>query len=104
MDMTEIERFEQQTKRLKLSDAMRIGAKIRPQAKGEYFVDGGSCAIGAAMEAYTGRPIADGAACSAVSVAIGGRINAHITDEIAIRNDRGESRESIANWLESQGY
>lgn len=36
---------------LKLSEAIRLGAMLRPQARGGYFVKGGSCAIGAALEA-----------------------------------------------------
>lgn len=42
---------------MKLSEAIRIGAKIRPQAYGAYYLVGqmtgriGSCAIGAAYEA-----------------------------------------------------
>lgn len=36
---------------MKLSDAIRLGAMLRPQAVGELFKDGGSCAIGAAIEA-----------------------------------------------------
>lgn len=36
---------------LKLSEAIRLGAMLRPQAFGTYFSDGGSCAIAAAMEA-----------------------------------------------------
>lgn len=40
-----------------LSQAIRLGAKLRPQAFGALFVDGGSCSLGAAYEAvgYTVR-------------------------------------------------
>ena len=36
---------------LKLSEAIRLGSMIRPQVIGEFFADGGSCALGAALEA-----------------------------------------------------
>jgi hypothetical protein len=36
---------------MRLSEAIRLGALIRPQAFGSYFYDGRSCALGAAMEA-----------------------------------------------------
>lgn len=35
---------------MKLSEAIRKGAVLRPKAKGQYFVAGASCAIGAALE------------------------------------------------------
>jgi hypothetical protein len=41
----------------KLSEAIRIGATKRPQCTGDYFDNGGSCALGAAWEAMgTGSP------------------------------------------------
>ena len=36
---------------MRLSEAIRLGAMLRPQAKGRLFHEGGSCAIGAAYEA-----------------------------------------------------
>ena len=36
---------------MKLSEAIRLGAMLRPQTKVGYFVNKGSCAIGAAAEA-----------------------------------------------------
>lgn len=36
---------------MKLSDAIRLGAMLRPQVRGDYFFAGGSCAMGAAAEA-----------------------------------------------------
>ena len=35
-----------------LSDAMRIGCAMKPQAFGSYFRDGGSCAMGAAHDGF----------------------------------------------------
>ena len=43
---------------LKLSEAIRLGAMIRPQVHGEVFAAGGSCAVGAALEAI-GVPYGD---------------------------------------------
>jgi hypothetical protein len=43
---------------MKLSEAIRLGAMIRPQAFGEYQVMGRSCALGAAMDAL-GIPVCD---------------------------------------------
>lgn len=36
---------------MKLSEAIRLGAMLRPQVFGDYFISGGSCAVGAAAEA-----------------------------------------------------
>lgn len=44
---------------MKLSDAIRRGAALRPQGFGDYFDDRGSCALGAAIEAITGNLIFD---------------------------------------------
>lgn len=35
-----------------LSDAIRIGCGMKPQGFGDFFRDGGSCALGAAMDGY----------------------------------------------------
>lgn len=39
---------------MRLSDAILLGASLRPQAFGRMFGDNGSCALGAAMEAVGG--------------------------------------------------
>ena len=49
---------------MRLSDAIRLGSMLRPQAFGEFFNGGGSCALGAASEAAglrltTSGPYAD---------------------------------------------
>src|SRR6476659_8997882 len=46
--------FELPTK-VKLSDAIRSGAAIRPKAISKFYFEGKSCAIGAAYEAITGQ-------------------------------------------------
>src|ERR1051326_9366275 len=38
-----------------LSDAIRIGATLRPQTFNSWFFNGRSCAMGAAIEALTGE-------------------------------------------------
>src|SRR3990167_3968826 len=35
-----------------LSDAMRIGCAMKPHAFGDFFRDGGSCALGAAQDGF----------------------------------------------------
>lgn len=55
MDESEVLKFEREVRPLKLSEAIRIGSRIRPQLRtGLYQEDGMSCALGAAYEAETG--------------------------------------------------
>jgi hypothetical protein len=100
----------QQAGRLRLSEAIRIGAKIRPQCKSFLFFAGKSCALGAAYEAFFGHPGADGywsdkdlRFMESFGTKLRGKYPALPFVEIVSRNDRGESRESIADWLQSQG-
>lgn len=106
MDESEVLRFEQQTKQLKLSAAIRLGAKIRPQAFRGFWSGRGSCALGAAAEG--------------AGFAYGGEISRdvfwaafHTTREplaflevlITDWNDTHlMSREEIADRLEAMGY
>lgn len=107
MDLSELERLEQQqVGKLKLSDAIRIGARIRPQAFHAFCTEGGStCAIGAAAHGMqpwlTDRIKIEQAA---VILANGRTIAQEIYIAITRRNDRGQTREQIADWLEAQGY
>jgi hypothetical protein len=92
----------------KLSEAIRIGSKIRPQGTGLYFFAGRSCALGAAYEAVTGNYHESGTGGLpdmvhwmeehfGLSLSMGG--------EIAVKNDIDQwPREQIADWLEQQGY
>lgn len=92
---------------LKLSDAIRIGARYRPQAFGELYEHGATCALGAAIEGIFGY----GEIYTA-----GGKRNCVDLDnyfgskkwrdfDIPRKNDLSRwSREQIADWLESQGY
>jgi hypothetical protein len=42
---------------MKLSEAIREGAKLRPQAFHAFFIDGRSCALAAAIEVAAGRSL-----------------------------------------------
>src|SRR5258706_314082 len=42
---------QQKVGRPRLSEAIRMGAKLRPQCFNSFWMDGGSCAMGAAYEA-----------------------------------------------------
>ena len=85
---------------MKLSEAIRMGAKLRPQARGEYFTDGGSCAVGAAWEVVTGEtrlPVSFPRKKVAERLGIG---DPELITIIANKND-GENltREEIADWV-----
>lgn len=113
---------------MKLSEAMRKGAKAHPQISGEYsLLDPetgehavGTCAIGAAyyavfneianpynsverkLEARTGAPLH-----SVVGAPAGIPVPAStdLADTIILLNDQyGWTREQIADWLEGIGY
>lgn len=93
----------EQLRPLKASEALRIGAAIRPQCFGQPFYDGASCAIGAIYEGLTGhyaklnnwQPVYDYVASAIFPIEI---------RSIWFRNDTDRwSREQIADWLEGQG-
>lgn len=99
---------------LRLSEAIRIGSKLRHQCTGEMFKHGGSCAIGAAYEAVFGHP---GESANMFGASEQSALMERLWKVIPIpsdlnpiedigmdRNDNGWSRERIADWLESQGY
>ncbi len=110
MDESVVKHLERpQVGTLKLSEAIRIGARMRPQCTGTFFSVGKSCAIGAAMDAlglkrfseeYKDKnvcwPYNDAAKRFGVSLSM--------MEEIYGKNDSGQSREQIADWLESIGY
>jgi hypothetical protein len=106
MDESEVLRFEQQTKQLKLSEAMRLGAKIRPQAFGMLWMGGGSCALGAAAEGagfIYGEDISRIDFWAALQQV---RKPPEFLESklIAWNDDEGMSREAIADRLEAMGY
>lgn len=87
---------------LRLSEAIRIGARIRPQCAGQFFDGDASCAIGAALEAVfgTNNYYAD-------HVQAPDRVWPEVRDlwsRIYDMNDSGKTREEIADWLECEGY
>lgn len=92
------------------SEAIREGAKLRPQGRGMFFRAGRTCAYGAGTEAVTGEAnkwevvwelypylCATDVTCPKCEVrgAIQGIIY-HLND------DHGWKRERIADWLESE--
>lgn len=100
MDMNEVSKFEQKVGTLKLSAAMRIGAKLRPQTFGALSDDIGTCAMGAANEGRHGSYCYDGS-----PYATWPRLTPQILDEVIHRNNElRQPREQIADWLESKGY
>ena len=94
---------------LKLSEAMRIGAGIRPQGFGGVLAQlsrGTSCALHAAYEAIEGHPHPkiSGASEMLEKWACGFACGV-IVEEVMDKNDSEKlTREQIADWLESQGY
>lgn len=108
MDESVIKHLEQpKVGTLKISEAMRIGARLRPQARGLYFTEGSSCALGAAYEGVTGKYHEAGADFEGPSMVDWFKsyfgVGHELGLDIAIRNDEGQTREQIADWLEAQG-
>jgi len=110
MNEADVKYLEQPAKTLKLSEAIRIGAKMRPQGRLAMFSDGKSCAFGAAYEGIGGNyregmHLFETPSDFFGSVWRAGVDGKYLADEILRRNDdRRETRESIADWLESIGY
>lgn len=90
---------------MKLSRAIREGAKLHPQGFGAYFTYGGTCAIGAAL-CYLGIDPVDLTAAQVQDVLeqeFEPRAR-YVAAEVYHRNDvLHETREAIADWLESEG-
>lgn len=104
-DESVIKQFEQAQQITKLSQAIRIGAKLRPQCRDGFFTDShGTCALGAAYEAVSGNlpPV--------VGAMVVERLRAHGIQfpepfpNIICWNDSGMTREAIADKLEAMGY
>ena len=84
---------------LKLSILIRLGCSMHPQGKEWNYFEGRTCAMGAAWKA-SGDPSWP-RFCAQWCVALrDARVD---LVEIFKRNDRGETREQIADWLESKG-
>lgn len=93
---------------MRLSSAMRMGATLRPQCTGDMFLNGRSCALGAAIEAVTGRTDYYSGDVPNISdfwpfLGRAGGLPSDLMNEITDRNDSGYTREQIADWLESRG-
>ena len=105
MDESEVLKFEQQQRITKLSQAIRIGARLRPQSLCGYFDAGRSCAIGAAYEAIFGFPMKSKTdhqgVCDLYDKMPVIRGLAH---SIVGWNDSGMTREAIADRLEAEGF
>jgi hypothetical protein len=93
---------QQKVGRIKLSEAIRIGARIRPQGYGPPSTRGEdtSCVLQAAVEGMTGRLLMSTDAC-ADFLGLPGRL---ITTLWRKNDTERLSRESIATWLEQQGF
>ncbi len=95
----------------KLSQAMRLGCKIRQRQCFGRTVEGldAACALGAAMICFTEEQLINVSFCKRfpeLELAIynqGNRVD--VRTEIIYRNDDlKQSREEIAGWLESIGH
>lgn len=104
MDLSEISKLESpKVGTLRLSEAIRVGAKIRPQCTGTSFDGVGSCVIGAAYEAITGKTTPNyGKAWIELSIR-GVWPDGLLPYELHFLNDRGKTREQIADILEARG-
>lgn len=97
----------------KLSDAIRLGASFRPQCRGRLFLQQGneihSCAIGAALEAYgvtAHEFLLDPNTLPTMrrlGMLVEGDCASSLFKDIARRNDSGQTREEIAEWLSAKG-
>ena len=104
---------------MKLSEAIREGGKIRPQAFGTYFdEENRSCALGAASEGSGFRYEQTRGSVTARFAKLEKHLRQHFpmlwqsqSESIASdlwyaiseRNDDGMTRSEIADWLEAQG-
>ena len=104
MDESIVRNFRPQVGTLKLSEAIRAGAKLRPQGFGATFKDGKSCAVGAAYEAVTGLTSwpQHEEVYSFLSRHFGVPYSL-LRRDVCEKNDSRETREQIADWLEAQG-
>lgn len=90
---------------LKLSQAIRIGARLSPANDGSTFLCGGTCAVGAAYEAVFGLPSKHNEpAFEVVRRHFGISFLEWLSLGISLKYNQSRDRESIADWLESIGY
>lgn len=100
------------TAKMRLSEAIRLGAMLRPQAFGQFYADGATCAFGAALDAVGRLYPLDSAQCFIAITAQGwddiqylriacpecGRSAAYTVQHL--NNLHKWTRERIADWLE----
>ena len=88
---------------IKLSEAIRLGSKLRPQCFGVFISDVGSCALAAAYEAVFGERIND---VRFAVRSLSERFNIHddqLFEIIISHNDHSKwTGERIAEWVEYQ--
>ena len=91
--------------KLKLSEAIRIGARMMPQGTGNPRANKeGVCAIGAAWIA-TGHDLPHDCYFPYSDFCEFFGVTHKLMGSIWCRNDEGDqTREQIADWLEAQGY
>jgi hypothetical protein len=97
---------EEPLRKLKPSEAIRIGIALRPkQCFGSFYQDGASCVLGAMWEGYGRNP-------DEIGCFLGMRFIEYIDAELAMHiSDKNDgvgvrscwTREAIADWLEAQG-
>ncbi len=83
-----------------LARLIRVGSKLRPQARKRYFDGVGTCAIGAAVEAKFGVTWVAGNNFAKYENKL--PAGDGVRDDIISMNDAGKSREQIADWLDAQ--
>src|SRR6266850_1860471 len=98
---------QQKVGRLRLSEAIRIGARLSPPGSKTSWRDqcGGTCAVMAACEGLFGKGWHDGDPADRLMRHFGISLNEWHGGkyQLSARYGNGESRESIADWLQSQG-
>ena len=95
-----------------LSDAMRIGCAMKPQAFGDFFRDGGSCALGAAQDGFLASCVVPDKAfmkqpwenerCPECHADYEERMKSYTTYALIphLNDCHKMSREEIASWVE----
>lgn len=85
---------------LKLSEAIRLGAMLKPQAYGRFYNGYGTCALGAALDASGQLPLCNRDFHARVKRTFGASF--WLRARIIWRNDVNRwSREQIADWVET---
>jgi hypothetical protein len=87
----------------RMSDAIRDGSLISTQCREHLFLNGSSCALGAAILGLGLTP--NDGPFNAIWFCEKFNIPMSMVNDIMYRNDAEKwSREGIANWLEKKGY